>query len=81
MLPSSSLQLFSQKIENGGVTGPFVYVVLKEKLGLHSLTKAINAGTSDFRVQKMMRVSSFSMLDHYSVADHQFLLQTSKSAF
>ena len=61
-------------------------VELKEKLGLHSLrrgpvTKAINAGTSDFRVQKMMRVSSLSMVDHYSVADHQFLLQTSKSAF
>ena len=61
-------------------------VELKEKLGLHSLrrgpvTKAINAGTSDFRVQKMMRVSSLAMVDHYSVADHQFLLQTSKSAF
>ena len=61
-------------------------VELKEKLGLYSLrrgpvTKAINAGTSDFRVQKMMRVSSLSMVDHYSVVDHQFLLQTSKSAF
>ena len=56
------------------------------KLKLHSLrrgpvTKAVNAGTSDFRVQKMMRVASLSMVDHYSVADHKFLLQTSKSAF
>ena len=61
-------------------------VELKEKLGLHSLrrgpvTKTVNAGTSDFRVQKMMRVSSLAMVDHYSVALHQFLLKTSKSAF
>ena len=59
---------------------------LKQKLGLHSLrrgpvTRAVNAGTADFNVQKLMRVSSISMVDYYSVADHQFLLKTSKSAF
>ena len=53
------------------------------KLGLHSLgwgpvTKAVTAGTSNFDIQK--RVSSVDMVDHYSVADHQFLLKTSKSA-
>ena len=61
-------------------------VNLKEKLGLHSLrrgpvTKAVNAGTSDYRVQKMMHVSSLNMVDHYSMTDHKFLFQTSKSAF
>ena len=59
---------------------------LKLKLGLYSLrrgpvTKAVNAGTSDLHVQKMMRVSSLGMVDYYSVADHQLLLATSKSAF
>ena len=59
---------------------------LKLKLGLHSLrrgpvTEAVNAGTSDLHVQKMMRVSSLGMVDYYSVADHQLLLAASKSAF
>ena len=44
------------------------------KLSLHSLrrgpvTKAVNAGTLDFNIQKLMRFSS--------LADHQFLLQNS----
>ena len=61
-------------------------VDLKQKLGLHSLrrgpvTKAVNAGTADFNVKKMMRVSSISMVDYYSVVDIKFLLKTSKSAF
>ena len=61
-------------------------VELKHKLGLHSfrrgpVTRAVNAGTADFNVQKLMRVYSISMVDYYSVADHQFLLKTSKSAF
>ena len=56
---------------------------LKQKLGLHSLrrgpvTKTVNADTADFNVQKMMRVSSISMVDYYSVADHQFLLKDFK---
>ena len=60
-------------------------VELKLKLGLHSLrrgpvTRAVNAGTADFNVQKLMRVSSMRMVDYYSVADHQILLKTSKSA-
>ena len=59
---------------------------LKLKLGLHSLrrgpnTKAVNAGTSDLHVQKLKRVTSLGMVDYYSVADHQLLLATSKSAF
>ena len=59
---------------------------LKLKLGLHSLrrgsvTRAVNAGTADFNVQKLMRVSSIGMVDYYSVAHHQFLLNTSNSAF
>ena len=46
-------------------------VDLKQKLGLHSLrrgpvTRAVNAGTADFIVQKLMRVSSISMVDYYS---------------
>ena len=37
------------------------------KLGLHSLrrgpvTKAVNAGTSDFQIQKLMRVNSLSII-------------------
>ena len=56
------------------------------KLGLHSLssgpvTIAVNAGTLNFNVQKLMRVSSVEIVDHYSVADHQFLFTTSKYAF
>ena len=59
---------------------------LKLKLGLHSLrrgpvTKAVNACTADFNVQKLMTVSSLVMVDYYSVADHQFLLATSILAF
>ena len=58
----------------------------KFKLGLHSLrrgpvTKSINAGADQFMVKKLMRVKSLSMVDHYSEADHQFLLKASKSAF
>ena len=58
---------------------------LKLKLGLHSLrrgpvTKAVNAGTSDLHVQKLMRVTSLGMVDYCSVAD-QLLLAKSKSAF
>ena len=54
-------------------------VELKEKLGLHCLRRG--PVTKAFRVQKMVRVSSLAMVDHYSVEDHQFLLQTLKSAF
>ena len=50
---------------------------LKQKLGLHSLrrgpvTRAVNASTADFNVQKLMKVSSISMVDYYSVADHLY---------
>ena len=56
------------------------------KLGMHSLrrgpvTKAVNSGTVNLDIQKLMRVQSLSMVDHYSEADHQFLFKTSKSAF
>ena len=59
---------------------------LKLRLGLHSLrrgpvTEAVNAGTSDLHVQKLMRVDSLGMVNYYSVADHKLLLAASKSAF
>ena len=77
---------FLKKLEMEASLAHLSCLDLKEKLGHHSLrrgpvTKAINAGTSEFRVQKMMGLSSLSMVDPYSVADHQFLLQTSKSVF
>ena len=59
---------------------------LKLRLGLHSLrrgpvTEAVNAGTSDLHVQKLMRVDSLRMVNYYSEADHKLLLAASKSAF
>ena len=73
----------------GNATVPQVRSDVQEvgqKLGLHYLrrgpvTRAVNVSNADFNVQKLMRVSSISMVDYYSVADHQFLLKTSKSAF
>ena len=62
------------------------FLELERRLGAHSLrrgpvTAAINAGTSDLHVQKLMRVDSLGNVSYYSEADHNLLLAASKSAF
>ena len=56
------------------------------KLGLHSLrrgpvTQSVNSGSDPFLVQKLMRVKSLSMVDHYSELNMDSLLKVSKAAF
>ena len=45
------------------------------------VTHSVNSGADPFIVKKLMRVKTLSMVDHYSEADHQLLLNASKSAF
>ena len=80
------LNAFLRKLKQEASLAHLSCSELKLRLGLHSLrrgpvTEAVNAGTSDLHVQKIMRVSSLGMVDYYSVADHQLLLAASKSAF
>ena len=56
------------------------------KVGLHSLrrgpvTQSVNSGSDPFLVQKLMRVKSLSMVDHYSELNMDSLLMVSKAAF
>ena len=56
------------------------------KVGLHSLrrgpvTQSVNSGSDPFLVQKLMRVKSLSMVDHYSELNMDSLLKVSKAAF
>ena len=56
------------------------------KIGLHCfrrgpMSASVKAKTAPINVQKLMRVSSTSMVAYYATIDHALLLKTSKSAF
>ena len=77
---------FLQTLKKEASNAHLSFIELQHRLGAHSLrrgpvTVAVNAGTSDLHVQKLMRVDSLDMVSYYSEADHNLLLAASKSAF
>lgn len=77
---------FLRKLKSEASLAHLSCAELQHRLGAHSLrrgpvTVAVNAGTSDLHVQKLMRVDSLGMVHYYSEADHKLLLAASKSAF